>query len=98
VRRHAADQGAELQRVRLPVCRADAPTRIPEATAGDLEQIDDRNLLDAEQLRRMPYRRLLDWCGTDDIRLELARRARGYRKGWKFHAKQARLAALASGQ
>jgi DNA repair protein RadD len=74
------------------------PTRIPEATAGDLEQIDDRNLLDAEQLRRMPYRRLLDWCGTDDIRLELARRARGYRKGWKFHAKQARLAALASGQ
>jgi DNA repair protein RadD len=57
------------------------PPRIPEATAGELEQIDDRNLLDAEQLRRMPYRRLLDWCGTNDLRLELARRARGYRKG-----------------
>jgi hypothetical protein len=52
------------------------PPRIPEATAGDLEQIDDRSLLDAEQLRRMPYRRMLDWCRTDDIRLELARRAK----------------------
>jgi hypothetical protein len=74
------------------------PTRLPEVTAGDLEQIDDRNLLDAEQLRHMPYRRLLDWCGTDDIRLELPRRTRGYRQGWKFHAKQARLAAMSSGQ
>jgi superfamily II DNA or RNA helicase len=74
------------------------PPRFPEATAGDLEQIDDRNLLDAEQLRHMPYRRLLDWCGADDIRLELPRRARGYRQRWKFQAKQARLAAMASGQ
>jgi DNA repair protein RadD len=74
------------------------PPRLPEAAAGELEQIDDRNLPVAEQLRRMPYRPLLDWCGTDDIRLELARRARGYRQGWKFHAKQTRLAALASGQ
>jgi DNA repair protein RadD len=74
------------------------PPRIPEATAGQLEQIDDRDLLDAEQLRQMPYRQLLDWCGVDDFRLELARRARGYRQGWKHHAKQARLAALASGQ
>lgn len=61
------------------------PPRIPEATAGELEQINDRNLLGTEQLRQMPYRQLLDWCGTDDIRLELARRARGYRKGWKYH-------------
>jgi hypothetical protein len=74
------------------------PPRIPEAAAGELERIDDRNLLDAEQLRCMPYRRLLDWCGTDDVRLELARLARGYREGWKFHAKQARLVALASGR
>jgi DNA repair protein RadD len=65
------------------------PPRLPKATAGELEQVDDRNLLDAEQLRRMPYRRLLDWCGTDDIRLELARRARGYRKGWKYHVARA---------
>jgi hypothetical protein len=74
------------------------PPRFPEATAGDLEQIDDRNLLDVKQLRHMPYRRLLDWCGTDDIRLELPRRARGHRQWWKFHAKQPRLAAMASGQ
>lgn len=74
------------------------PPRLPEAAAGELEQIDDRSPLDAEQLRRLPYRRLLDWCGTDDVRLELARRARGHRRGWEFHAKQARLAALASGQ
>ena len=72
------------------------PPRIPESTAGDLERIDGRNMLDAEQLPHMPYHRLLDWCGTDDIRVELARRARGYRQGWKFHAKQARLAAMAS--
>ena len=95
MRRDAVDQGDELLRMRLPVCRTDAAAAHPRGRCGELEQID-RNLLDAEQLRRMPYRRLLDWCGTDDIRLEHARRARGYRQGWKFHAKQARLAAMAS--
>jgi hypothetical protein len=32
----------------------------------------------------------------DELRLEQARRARGYRAGWKHHAKQARLALMAS--
>ena len=42
------------------------PPRLPEATAGKLEQVNG-NLLDAEQLQHMPYRRLVDWCGSDDI-------------------------------
>jgi Type III restriction enzyme, res subunit len=59
------------------------PPRIPKTAAGELARVDD---VSGQYLRLLPYPQLLKWCQDDPIRLEQARRARGYAKGWKYHA------------
>jgi hypothetical protein len=51
-------------------------SRIPETAPGDLEWVEDGRV---QYLRAMPYRSLLRWIGTDPVRAEEARRARGYK-------------------
>jgi DNA repair protein RadD len=60
------------------------PPRLPDTVKGELERVADDGVT-AAQLRAMFYPHLLAWCGDDPVRLERARRARGYAKGWKYH-------------
>ena len=64
------------------------PALIPQNLEGQLERVD-ADAFNAERLRDMPYRELLHWCADNESRLELARRARGYAKGCKFHTANA---------
>jgi DNA repair protein RadD len=64
------------------------PPRLPNTVKGELERVADDGV-SAAQLRAMSYPRLLAWCEDNPLRLERARRARGYAKGWKYHTAMA---------
>ena len=58
----------------------------PEVAAGELERVDERRQLERRQLldrlHGMPYRALLEWTAGDPARVELARQAKKYKRGW----------------
>ena len=42
-------------------------------------------LIKAERLITMSYREAVSWAGTDEARLRLVARARGYKPGWTYY-------------
>jgi hypothetical protein len=42
-------------------------------------------LIETSRLVIMSYRQAIKWAGTDETRLRLVARARGYKPGWAYH-------------
>jgi DNA repair protein RadD len=70
------------------------PPRLPNSIEGELERVTDDGVSD-QQLRQMPYLKLLAWCRDDPLRLKRARAVRRkadgsrYAKGWEWHTAMA---------
>ena len=48
-------------------------------------EIEAPPLIEAERLINMSYREAVSWAGTDEARLRLVARARGYKPGWTYY-------------